>query len=300
MKQVEYEHTPHNFLGLDPEDCSLETSRNVVLPIPYDRTASYGVGARNGPAAIIAASGQVEWYDMRLDCQPHKSGIATLPPLTPSAAGPEQMCAQIRSCAAGLLDEEKMLVGLGGDHSVTIGLAQAHSERWPEIGFVQLDAHADLRDSYQGSRYSHACTARRLNEIGPLLQLGIRSACKEELELDLPTPHPLITLQARELLQGRDWSVELDRLPEQIYLTIDVDVLDPAIMPSTGTPEPGGLGYYQTLEILERLFDSKRIVGMDLVELAPISGISGPDVICAHLVQTAIGLRWRSLLRENR
>jgi len=291
MTVAPYEHQPQNFLGLEPALSDPATARSLILPIPYDHTASFGSGARNGPAAIIAASRELEHYDVNRDCVAHLSGIATLPPLEPEAAGPEQMTDKIRAAAAALLDPQRFVIGLGGDHSVSVGLARAHAERWPDISFLHLDAHADLRLEYQGSRYSHACTARWLSELGPVLQLGIRSADQDELRA--PKPHPVVTRRSREVLAGRDWAADIrGLLTDNVYLTVDVDVLDPAIMPSTGTPEPGGLGYHLVLDIFEELFGCRRVVGMDIVELSPLQDLRGPDVICAHLVQTAVGLRW--------
>jgi len=287
--------TPENFLGLAADASDLADSRVVVLPIPYEATVSYGQGTREGPRAIIHASRQVELYDRWRGDEPALMlGIHTLPALAPSAAGPEANVAAIAACAAEHLAAGKHLVGLGGEHTISVGIAQAVARHHPEFVLVQIDAHADLRDSYEGSRYSHACAARRILDLGAtIVQLGIRSVCPEEMALIAADPERITVAFAEDVHAGR----HRERLAalvhdRPVFLTIDLDGLDPTLIPATGTPEPGGLSWDQVTEIIGIVATHGRIVAIDCVELAPIPGHHVSEFVAAKLVYQAITRAW--------
>jgi agmatinase len=287
---VELEVLHDTFLGLPPEACAYKSSRVVLVRAPYDGTTSYGAGARNGPAAIMAASTQVELFDLELEREICEVGIHTAPALLPSAAGPEDMVERVeKACAAPILDG-KFVVTLGGEHSVAVGAARAAKARHGSLSFLQIDAHLDLRNSYEGSRYSHACAARRLLELGRVTAVGPRVACAEELEcvrsrgLKPVWGHELTTLPQQEWIDR-----VIDQLGLQVYVTLDVDGLDPSVIPATGTPVPGGLAWHQTLALLRAVGEQREVVGCDLCELAPIPGHHASDFAAALLVHKMIG-----------
>ena len=281
---------PSNFLGLPAELSDPEGARFVVVPVPYDGAASYGVGARFGPQAILDASREIELFDDELSHQPCSVGIHTRPSVEPHSGGPEAMAERVEAEMSSLFAAGQFPVLLGGDHSITIGAVRAAVERYPELTLVQIDAHADLRDHYQSTPYSHACIARRAADMGAkLVQIGIRSLSQEEA--DWLGRHPeAITVYARDLWENLDQADQaIDAIDGPVYLTFDVDALDPSIMPATGTPEPGGLTWPQTLALLRRLCRQGEVIGADIVELAPIPGISAPNVLTAKLAYKLIG-----------
>ncbi len=280
-----------NFGGLTEDDLKGRCARFSVIPVPYDLTATYGSGARRGPHAIIEASTHMELYDTELEREPYRAGIETLEPLEPTAAGPEGMIKAVRSVAASVIEANKIPVLLGGEHSITLGAVRAALERWPDLTVLQLDAHADMRESYQDTPFSHASVARRISEICPVVQAGIRSMSAEEAEFlkgDGSEGGRVTTYYAAAMTgaDGVDKTSEgiIKNLSGNVYLTVDVDVFDPAIMPSTGTPEPGGLGWYEILKVLERVAAAKTLRGFDVVELSPLAGVVAPDFLAARLV----------------
>ncbi|MFQ5441813.1 MAG: agmatinase [Thermodesulfobacteriota bacterium] len=277
-----------NFGGLTEDDTGEKEARFSVIPVPYDLTATYGAGARRGPHAIIEASTHMELYDEELGEEPYRAGIETLEPLEPTAAGPEGMIKAVRSVAGSVLETNKIPVILGGEHSITLGAVRAALERWPDLTVLQLDAHADMRESYQGTPFSHASVARRISEICPIVQAGIRSMSAEEAEfLKGAGSGPVTTYYAAMLMAGgAEKTAEgiIKNLSGNVYLTVDIDVLDPSIMPSTGTPEPGGLGWYEILKVLKKVISKKTVRGFDVVELAPLAGVAAPDFLAARLV----------------
>ncbi len=290
---------PQNFGALPPEHADWEGARVAVLPVPYDLTTSYGAGARHGPAAIIAASQQLELYDEELDAEPYEVGVTTLPPLESVAAGPEAMSALIQATAGDVLDAGKFPIWLGGDHSITHGVVRALAERHGRFSLLQIDAHADLRAAYQGTPWSHACVARRALEAGAsVAQIGIRSLSAEEAAF-LKTGPAVTTVTARELARDpRAFGRALDALFDPVYVTLDVDAFDPSVVPGTGTPEPGGLDWYAVLSILEAAFERRAVVGADVVELAPAAGLNGPAFMVAKLVYKMIGY-WQRAQRGS-
>jgi len=282
-----------NFCALPAEHAAWNASRVAVLPVPYDLTTSYQPGARRGPQAMIEASWQLELYDTELGTEPFEVGIHTLPPLEPLVSGPRAMAERVAQAVGQVLEAGKFPIVLGGDHAVTHGVVRAIDERHVPFSVLQLDAHADLRDRYQGSQWSHATVGRRISERAPLVQLGVRSFSAEEAAfLDQAN---VLSVSARAWHEDHD-SVEraLEQLQSPVYITVDLDVFDPAIMPATGTPEPGGLGWYQVLTLLRRVFETRTVVGCDVVELAPLPGTIAPDFLAAKLVYKLVAYWQRS------
>lgn len=286
---------PHNFLSLPPEFSEFESSEFVIFPVPYEQTTTFKMGTKEGPQAIIHASKEVETFDEELKQETFKVGIHTLEEMEVTARGPEEMVKKVYQKAKKLVDMNKRVVLLGGEHTTSIGLVKALREKYENLSVLQLDAHADLRDSYQESKYSHACTMRRIGEIAPFVGVGIRSLSLEEHEFIQKKKSALFF--AEDLMSdfgsvGKDdvWMDQvLSKLSDVVYLTMDLDFLDPSIMPSVGTPEPGGLLWNQTLDLLKKVTDSKNIVGFDCVELCPIPGLVAPDFLAAKLIYKIIG-----------
>lgn len=280
---------PQTFAALPPEYSDWERAQVALLPVPYDGTASYRPGARRGPLAILEASPQLELYDEELQTEPYRVGIATLPPLE-VVLDPEAMTRRVEQAVSLVIQSEKFPVVLGGDHSITVGAVRALMARYGALSVLQLDAHSDLRDEYQGSRFSHACVARRVVETGcPLVQLGVRSLTREDADF-LRKQEAITTVYAHELSQDPGRAVEaLERLRNPVYISVDLDVLDPGVMPAVGTPEPGGLSWYQVLAVLREAFERYEVVGCDVVELCPIEGMVAPDFTAARLVYKLIG-----------
>ena len=278
---------PWNFLALEDALSNYETARAVILPIPYEATVSYGAGTRNGPQAIISASRQVETYDHEFGATPCNVGIATLGELEQVSSGPDDMMLKIEKAAAGILDDGKFLLALGGEHSITPPLVKAHKARYPKLSVLQFDAHTDLRPEYQGTKFSHACAMARVWEICEFAAVGVRNFCGSEIEGKAQSQGRL--LQANELHKNpRTISNILSLLTDDVYITFDLDGFDPSVMPSVGTPEPGGLLWDETLEIIRIVSKEKRIVGADIVELAPLPGIAYPDFAAAKLAYKII------------
>lgn len=287
---------PRTFLGLPPALGDYATARVALLPVPYDATTSYRAGARDGARAIIDASTQLELYDADLGREPAEVGIHTLDELEPDFAAPERMVARVRAAVARLLDDGKFPLLLGGEHSLTVGAVAACRERWPELGVLHLDAHADLRDTYHGTPHSHACAMRRVVELGcPLASVGIRSLSAEEAAFRRSSSR-VTTIAAGEIARARAaggldalWARAVGALPPTIYVTIDLDVFDPALMAAVGTPEPGGLDWWEVTGLLRRVGAARRVVGADVVELAPAEGPAACAFTAAKLTYALLG-----------
>ncbi len=216
-------------------------------------------------------------------------GICTLEEVEPDLSSPEGMINKISEITSWLVDSGKLPVALGGEHTITAGLVRALAKKYPRLGALQLDAHADLRESYQGTPWSHACVMRRVLEHEvPIVQVGVRSLCYEEAQYAATRELPLYF--ARNILEGSGWRRKiLAHLPAEVYITVDLDVFDPSIMPAVGTPEPGGLGWYWVMELLREVAKMRRVVGFDVVELAPQPGNRAPDFLGAKLVYKLLG-----------
>lgn len=296
LREIGWE-VSHTFLGLAGEATDFERARAVVLPVPYEATTSYGGGTGGGPAAILEASRYIEFYDQELDVEPYEVGIATLPALALSAAGPEAAVRELREAYDRVLAVAagKFVVVLGGEHSISSAPVLAWADRLKGRRFtvLQFDAHSDLRPEYEGTPFSHASVMHRVHEAGvEVVAVGVRALTREERELARRSDRIHLFL-ADDLQEGEGWMDEvLSRLGEDVYITFDVDVFDPALVPSTGTPEPGGLGWYPVLELLRRVFREKNVVACDVVELAPIPGLHAPDFLVAKLVYKLIGYKF--------
>jgi agmatinase len=279
-------YLPTTYFLLDQDESRYETSRAAILPLPFERTTSYGKGTVEGPAAILRASQALELYDEELDSEPYRMGIATLPPFHPDAHDLGSALAEIGAEAKRHLEAGKLLVSLGGEHSLTSPLVAAAEAVHGPIGVVQFDAHADLREEFEGTEWSHAAVMRRVVEAGtPTLAVGIRSLSAPEARFARERELPI--LWGRELADPElpeRFRKHLESLPEKVYLTFDIDYFDPALVPSTGTPEPGGGTWYPTLALLRELFRAKEVVAMDVVELAPAGGHPASDFLAAKLV----------------
>ncbi len=285
-----------NFGGIDEEEySSLDNARILVLPVSYEGTVSYGTGTGAGAMAIVNASRNMELYEEETDAEVYKLGIHTLPEFTPRE-NPGTMMSELYDYTKKLLALDKFICMLGGEHSVSAPLIKAHNEKYDSLSVLQIDAHADLRDEYDGTPHSHASImARVVKDMRiPSVQVGIRSISGDEarsLKGDLPTK----IFWARDIAGKTDWIDEaIDGLTENVYLTIDIDGLDPSIVPTTGTPEPGGLGWYETLTLIRKLAEKKRVVGMDLVEYSYFENYDSPAFLCSKLVYKSLAYIFRN------
>lgn len=282
---------PFTFCGLDQDDASFDRAKAVVLPVPFERTTSYMPGTKNGPREILAASSQVELYDEELGLEVADVGIHTMPGMESPFPSTDEAFAEMRRVAAWIAGAGKYFVALGGEHALTAPLVAGVADVHPGLSVLQVDAHADLRESYLGDRNSHASAMRRVLEVAPAVQVGIRN-------LSAPEAAAIPGLNTRVFY---DWNMRqdphwveraVDALGEKVYVTIDVDGLDPAIMPATGTPEPGGLSWRELLQLLRLVTARKTVVAADVVELSPIPGFVAPNFLAARLVYKLIGYRF--------
>ena len=275
----------HNFLALPPEQSALDTASLVLIPVPYDSTTSFRSGARDGPESIIGASYGLEDYDPELELDVSQIGIHTTDALEPHMGGPGAMVERVKDAVAAYLDPatEKKVGLLGGEHSITAGSVQAHLEAYPTLSVLYLDAHADMRDEYMGTPWGHASAARRVHELCPIALAGVRSVSQEEHQFirsnKVPTWFCLgpgdNDIPMEDLLAG---------LTDAVYISVDLDVLDPSLMPAVGTPEPGGMSWGQLVSLLRKVGESRRIVGFDVCELAPNEGPPACSYTAAKLV----------------
>ncbi len=271
---------PNNFGGLPSKYSSYKNSRIVVLPVPFDKTSTWIKGAAKGPGAIISASRHMELYDIETASEVYMSGIHTAKEIR--ARNSRDMIRIVHKKTAQFLADHKTAVVLGGEHTVSLGAIKAHADFFDNFSVLHLDAHSDMRDSYDGNRFSHACVMARAREItGKIISVGIRSMDSSELK-DIDNKN---IFYASDILKSKAWiNKVIRRLSENVYITIDLDVFDPSIMPSTGTPEPGGLGWYDVIDLLERVSGRKTIVGFDVVELCPNRHNAAPDFLAARLI----------------
>ncbi|MBI5754784.1 agmatinase [Candidatus Peregrinibacteria bacterium] len=277
-----------NFGGIPEEFTDYDRSRIVILPVPYDGTSTWMKGADKGPLKAIEASPQIEWYDSELDFEVYKEGIFTDEALTVPSE-PAAMVSVVGQRVSFHLKNGKFVMMLGGEHSVSIGAVKAFHEKFSDMTVLQLDAHSDLRDEYLGSKYNHACVMARVGEMCSFTQVGIRSMdISEKARMDIKR-----VFWARDIYSNRKWIPKvLSQLGKNVYVTIDVDVFDPSIMPSTGTPEPGGLFWYDVMDLLKAVMREKNVVGFDVVELKPIAENPAPDFLVARLVYQLLGYRF--------
>jgi len=293
-----------NFLAIEDGYSSFEKSKVVILPVPYEATVSYGGGTKTGPKAILDASHYVEFYDEETKREVYRTlGIATLEPIKFGNKKDEAALEQIYQTTKELIEQNKFVITLGGEHTLSQATIAAHAEKFPDLSLVQIDAHSDLRMEYQGNKYSHASIMARVCEfLDPkrIVQVGIRAQCIEEAEFI--KEKGITTMYAHEIREGKytkllkpweDFAIE--KLTEHVYVTFDVDGLDPSIMPATGTPEPNGLFWHETMSFLKKLGQKKTVVGCDVVEFAPIANLHYADITAAKIVSKMINYFVHSL-----
>ncbi len=278
----------YNFLGITGPESEKANARYYVIPVPYEATVTYGHGAEYGPTAILSASQEVELFDDELGFEPFTAGVYTAPPVQLSYEGPERQGEIVIAAVRAVLAEGKIPCVLGGEHSISYGPVVACLEKYPGLTVLQLDAHADLRDGYLGEKFSHASVMRRIRDkTQKTVSVGIRNYSIEE--------HEYITASGVKIFSGGyidqnpDWIDDVvAELSGDLYITFDVDGLDPSLMPATGTPEPGGLLWYPTMKLLRKAIEKCNLVGFDVVELAPIADMHAPDFLAAKLVHKII------------
>jgi agmatinase len=282
---------PDNFGGISEQESQYEKARAVIFPVPLERTTTYERGTRHGPAAILAASRNMELYDEELELETYQEiGIATLPPIDTIDGSLDEVITEIFTAQCALLDDDKFPVALGGEHSLTPPLVNAVARKYKDLSVLQIDAHADLRNEYQGNRASHACAMRRVLETCPAVQVGIRSLSVEEARA-IPKLRTKI-YWASDIVRAplKSWIAKVAAdLSQHVYLTIALDGFDPSFVPATGTPEPGGLDWYQVTSLIRAVAEHKKIVGMDVVELLPQPGDHASDFLAAKLVYKCLG-----------
>ena len=268
-----------NYAGIEDEYAHRESAKVALIPVPYDGTSTWGKGADEGPAAFLEASENMELFDIETRTEVYKKGIFLADPVSKMST-PEEMVQSVQEITGTFIDEGKFTTVFGGEHSISIGTIRAFKERFADLTVVQLDAHADLRAEYNGSKYNHACAVHEASKTTNLIQVGIRSMDSSELQY-LDEEH---VFWAHRIYQNDRWMKDAQRLmTRDVFITIDLDVFDPAIMPSTGTPEPGGMEWNQVLRFLKMMFKTRNVVGFDIVELAPNPNNKAPDFLAAKL-----------------
>jgi agmatinase len=269
-----------------------EESEIIILPVPYDETSTWMKGADKGPEAILEASVNLEFYDLETSSEAHLKGIHTVTPVIEKET-PGRMVNAVYENTLSLLSDNKFPVIIGGNHSVTIGVVRAFASHFKNLSVLQLDAHADLRQVYEGSEFNHACVMARAREVAPVVQVGIRSMSADEL----PFADTDRIFYAHQLYYDKSlYSKAIDKLADNVFITIDLDVFDPSIMPSTGTPEPGGPAYTELMHFLRDVIRSRNVVGFDVVELCPSATNKSPDFIAAKIIYQLLSYRFASIL----
>lgn len=290
----ESQDLPVNFGGLDETRSGLEGARVLIWPVPFEKTVSYGVGTRNGPEAIVEASRNMELFDEEIGGETAAIGIHTLPAIDADRE-PDEMMKALYDETKRLLASEKFVCMLGGEHSISAPVIRAHFEKYPKLSVLQIDAHADLRDQYDGTPHSHASVMRRVVEFCPAVQVGIRSLSADEARAIPSLPTRIFF--AKDIVGHTKWIEEaVDSLTEDVYLTIDVDGFDPSLIPTTGTPEPGGLLWYDVLSLIKTAAAKRRIVGMDVTELSTTPGNNSPSFLTAKLIYKTLGYVFSELV----
>ena len=289
----------YNFLGLEPSRSNPATAKYIVLPIPYEGAVSWATGTIDGPQAILEASTHVEWFDERQLYDFTRPGIATLAPLIPAGEGADPVL-QIEQAAWPIIQTGQFLLALGGDHSITVGLVQACAAHHERLSVLQIDAHADLRDSYNGSALSHACVMRRVLEITPdICQVGIRSFSEAEY-VDCPALLDRI-ITPQDVQTDATWLDEvIRRLGDHVYITVDMDAFDPSIAPGVGTPEPGGLSWHQVDALVRRVCDERKVVAADIVETRPVALSCVTEFVAARLACKIIAYTQRTAVSSRK
>ncbi|MBL0342496.1 MAG: agmatinase [Bacteroidetes bacterium] len=290
---MKYLGTEHNFLGIEDENLyAYEKARFVIQSAPYEHTSSYLQGSAKGPQAILETSHFVEFYDEELDQESFRmGGIATLAPIDFTGKFDADAIELIEKHTDRLISDGKFVVSLGAEHSVTLGFVKSHMKKYGNISVLQIDAHSDLRFAYHDNIYSHASVMARVNELGlNIVQIGIRAQCKEEADL-IKSSSNITTFYAHQIRRNTDWMDEaISALGDSVYLTIDADGFDPSVIPCVGTAEPNGLFWNETVEFLTKVIRLKKVVGFDVVEVAPQEGQIISEFTLAKLIYRLIGL----------
>jgi agmatinase len=279
-----------NFGYLQEEYSKLDDSTIVIIPVPYDGTSTWIKGADKGPEAIIEASANMELYDIETDSEVYRKGIFTDTPIE-GLSFPEDVVESLADKVSYHLEKKKFVSVIGGEHSISLGPVKAQAQYHKDLTVLQLDAHSDLRDEYNGSKFSHACIMARVKEICPIVQVGIRSMDSSEKD----SMDKSRVFFAKDIYTAKDWTKKVaSKLSGNTYITIDLDVLDPSIMPSTGTPEPGGLFWYDVLTLLKTVSEKTNIVGFDVVELCPDDRNKAPNFLAAKLIYKLLSYKFRA------
>lgn len=291
MTYSENDKPPHNFGGLEKKYIEYKNAKIVILPVPYDGTSTYGKGADKGPDAIISSSTNMELFDIETQTEVFKQGIFTAPSLkVTNRTKPEVVVQKIQEEVKKYVQDNKFVVMLGGEHSISTGMARALYEKYKNLSVLHLDAHGDTRDIYNDSKYNHACVMARIREFAQLVQVGIRSIDAEEIQTKQQNQKIFF---AHEIYGNTAWMQQaVDALNNDVFLSIDLDVFDPAYMPSTGTPEPGGLDWYTVVNFLQKVISQKNVVGIDVVELAPQKNNPAPDFLAAKLIYRLLSMQF--------
>ncbi|MGI6719011.1 MAG: agmatinase [Bacteroidales bacterium] len=279
--------------GLEDKFTEYETSKIVVVPVPYDGTSTWGKGADKGPQAILEASENMELYDIETDSEVYINGIHTLDNID-NCDLPEDVAVKLKPTVLKLLEDKKFPVVIGGEHSVSIGAIQAFAEKYQDLTILQFDAHSDMRDEYEGSKFNHACVMARAKELCKVTQVGIRSSCIEEKAIIDPNrvfyAH---NIKNSEGVENKWMEQVISQLSNNVYITIDLDVFDPAYLPCTGTPEPDGLSYRQVLSLIKLVIENRNLVGFDVVELAPQKDFKTSDFLASKLIYQILSLKFK-------
>ena len=282
-------YLPFNFGAIPHELADYDKAKVAILPVPYDATTTYQPGTRNGPRALIEASRCLEFYDEETGKNFSGMGVCTWDEME-VVDDAEKMTSRVYEAVKVLLGDGKKVVVIGGEHSISSGSVKAHMEKHPDLNVLHVDAHADMRDELAGNKFNHGCVARRITEMCPLVSVGVRSIAQEEMEHIRSSNGRIKIFFAKDIHSGSSWMEEaVKSLGKNVYITIDLDAFDISIMPSVGTPQPGGMHWYQMLELMRKIAAVKTVVGFDVTELMPIPGNHAPDVLAAKLVYKLIG-----------
>lgn len=278
-----------NYAGIPDKYARLEDAKVVLIPVPYDGTSTWQKGADKGPKAFLEASENMELFDIETRSEPYKKGVYLAPAVLENSS-PEKMVETVYKTTKNYIKQQKFVTLFGGEHSISIGSIKAFVDNFEDLTVLQLDAHADLREQYDGSEYNHACAVYKASQTTKLIQVGIRSMDKSELNNMVEEQ----TYFAEQIIQDEDWMTDsIDQMTENVFITIDLDVFDPSIVPSTGTPEPGGLMWFETLEYLKMVFEKKNVVGFDIVELCPNPNEKSSDFLAAKLYYKMLAYKFK-------
>ncbi|HET8735024.1 MAG TPA: agmatinase [Pricia sp.] len=281
--------TTKNYAGIPDEFAQLETAKVILIPVPYDGTSTWGKGADKGPKAFLEASENMELYDIDTDTEVYEQGIHLADAITENSS-PEAVVNAVHKKVKEHIKRNKFVTVFGGEHSISIGTIRAFNECFDNLTVLQIDAHADLRDSYEGSRYNHACAVHEASQTTNLVQVGIRSM--DAIEKSFMDGDK--TFFAKDTVNDEFWMDNaVEAMTENVFITFDLDALDPSIMPSTGTPEPGGLFWYETLDFLKQVFEEKNVVGFDIMELCPNPADKSSDFLAAKLYYKMLSYKFR-------